>query len=100
ITKNGREFYVLVTLTPVLDENGEIEKILTIGSDITEHKLNEQKLLEANRIAEGAMKAKQQFLSNMSHEIRTPMNSIIGFTKVALKTELNVKQKEYLSAIK
>jgi signal transduction histidine kinase len=36
----------------------------------------------------------------MSHEIRTPMNSIIGFTKVLLKTNLSVKQKEYLSAIK
>jgi CheY-like chemotaxis protein len=36
----------------------------------------------------------------MSHEIRTPMNAIIGFTKVVLKTELTVKQKEYLHAIK
>jgi PAS domain S-box-containing protein len=54
----------------------------------------------ATRIAEDAVKAKQQFLSNMSHEIRTPMNAIIGFTKVVLKTELTVKQKEYLNAIK
>src|SRR5581483_2965487 len=37
---------------------------------------------------------------NMSHEIRTPMNAIIGFTKVVLKTDLSVKQKEYLTAIK
>ena len=54
----------------------------------------------ATGIAEDAVKAKQQFLSNMSHEIRTPMNAIIGFTKVVLKTELTVKQKEYLNAIK
>ena len=54
----------------------------------------------ARRIAEDAVKAKQQFLSNMSHEIRTPMNAIIGFTKVVLKTELSPKQKEYLNAIK
>jgi PAS domain S-box-containing protein len=55
---------------------------------------------EATRIAEHAVKSKQQFLSNMSHEIRTPMNAIIGFTKVLLKTELTIKQKEYLTAIK
>ena len=36
----------------------------------------------------------------MSHEIRTPMNSIVGFTNVILKTELNAKQKEYIDAIK
>ncbi len=54
----------------------------------------------ATIIAEDAVKSKQQFLSNMSHEIRTPMNSIIGFTKVLLKTELSVKQAEYLNAIK
>lgn len=54
----------------------------------------------AMRLAENAVKSKQQFLSNMSHEIRTPMNAIIGFTKVVLKTELSVKQKEYLLAIK
>ena len=51
-------------------------------------------------IAEEALKFKQQFLSNMSHEIRTPMNSIIGFTNVILKTELDQKQKEYINAIK
>ena len=36
----------------------------------------------------------------MSHEIRTPMNAIIGFTKIVLKTNLTIKQKEYLNAIK
>jgi CheY-like chemotaxis protein len=52
------------------------------------------------KVAEDAMKAKQQFLSNMSHEIRTPMSAIIGFTKLVLKSELNPRQKEYLTAIK
>ena len=52
------------------------------------------------KIAEEAVKSKQQFLSNMSHEIRTPMNAIIGFTKVLLKTGLTAKQQEYLNAIK
>src|SRR6185312_4635950 len=89
--------------------------------DITEQKRIEKELIEAKvsaelatgiaqvakskaekatRIAEDAVKSKQQFLSNMSHEIRTPMNAIIGFTKVVLKTELSAKQKEYLTAIK
>jgi len=30
--------------------------------------------------AQGASRAKTQFLSNMSHELRTPMNAILGFS--------------------
>ena len=57
--------------------------------------------LEAARdLAQASSVAKSQFLANMSHEIRTPMNAIIGFTKVLLKTDLSIKQNEYLQAIK
>jgi len=73
---------------------------LSIMMDITEQKRISEELTNAKLHAEVAMNSKQQFLSNMSHEIRTPMNSIVGFTKILLKTNLNDIQKEYLHAIK
>jgi PAS domain S-box-containing protein len=103
------------------DERGNVLGAVVVARDTTEQKRIERELTEAivfaelattiaeeakskaesaTRIAEDAVKAKQQFLSNMSHEIRTPMNAIIGFTKVVLKTDLTLKQKEFVSAIK
>ena len=112
--KNGNWGNFSIQAIPSLNSEGAIQEWIGVHTDITEqrqtenalksafHQLEEakSKAEAAAQIAEDAVKAKQQFLSNMSHEIRTPMNSIIGFTNVVLKTDLNIKQKEYINAIK
>lgn len=118
---DGKLTDVLFNGSVYKDIEGNVLGVVIVARDVTEQNRISKELTEAivfaelatviaeeaklkaekaTATAEDAVKAKQQFLSNMSHEIRTPMNAIIGFTKVVLKTELNVKQREYLNAIK
>jgi len=119
--KDGSEYWVITTLTPVIGPDGKVEKIIAIDSDISERKKVEDDLILSNRIAEHSLKkgnkalnelmrakkeleesmtVKEQFLAKMSHEIRTPMNAIVGLSEILLEGPLGRDQQESLDAIK
>jgi len=96
---DGKDVWILTTKVPFRDRNGNVAGIIGIGRDVTAQKQIEAELIKSRNQADIANRAKSEFLANMSHEIRTPLNGVIGMTELALDTELNEEQREYLETV-
>ena len=100
LRKNGSEFPVEISLSPVVTRDGTF--VASAIRDVTERKAFERQLQELNAELETANRAKDDFLASMSHELRTPLNAIIGFTGTLLMKlpgPLNDEQERQLGIV-
>lgn len=99
VHRNGRLRPVLIDLTSIVGNNGEVSHRVAYVLDISERKRTEAALKKALAEAENANAAniaKSAFLANMSHEIRTPVTAILGMTEILRRTGTTDEQGELL----
>ncbi len=97
--KDGSSFWNHQAITPLYDKGGHLTHFICVLTDVSSIKDIQAELEKAKDAAEGANRAKSDFLATMSHEIRTPMNAVIGFAELLSNTRLDEEQREYLATI-
>jgi PAS domain S-box-containing protein len=69
--KNGNEYWLNLSITPILNELGEIEKFIAIEMDITERKKQEQQLLERSKDIEESLRYAQHIQQALAPDTET-----------------------------
>ncbi len=96
IKKNGALIDINVSLSVLLNSQGETTGSIGVFIDVTERKKAEEKLKET-------MEIKSQFISTVSHELRTPLacikNAITNIVDGAVG-KINEKQRDFLNIAK
>jgi PAS domain S-box-containing protein len=87
--KNGTPKWWEVIITPRFDDNGQVQRLLSVSRDISDRQQAEQerdRLLaeaqSARALAEAANRSKDEFVAVVAHELRAPINSVAGWAQL------------------
>ncbi len=85
VRSDGAVIWVCDRGTAVLDQRGNIQRLVGTTEDISLRKRAQTEVLRAKEAAETANRTKNEFVANMSHEMRNPLTAVLGYTELLLE---------------
>src|SRR5271154_1154833 len=77
---NGTAGHFSISLSPMRDEQGDINSVVVVMADITDAADLQAKLMHTEKMA-----ALGQLVSGVAHEVNNPLAAIVGFTDLLLE---------------
>jgi PAS domain S-box-containing protein len=92
--KDGREFPVEISLSPVRTSSGMF--VSSVIRDVTQRRRMEQEIIAARQAAERAQKANTAFLAAASHDLRQPVQALSLLNGALRRTVKDARAREMI----
>lgn len=74
--------------------------VFLVTRDVSRSQRYRKQLENAKIYAESLLKSREQFMNTITHDLRSPLNSVVGYTGLLEKTDLDRSQNRYLDQLK